>query len=190
MEASVYFTRTIPIPAARRNGPRSLATTDHVLTEAERIVEHFVRRGVVRPEGRAAHHLRSIFAAPPEALRVDRIARRVHVDRATLARHFRAEGIPSPREWITLARALYAHRTFLRGGTLQSAAYAAGYSDTFTMSSAFRRITGLRPSRLRDVDQKALLDVWIIRQRDCGALTGPPPVPPRTCPICGGPRAS
>lgn len=39
------------------------------------------------------------------------------------------------------------------------AAYAAGYPDTFTMSNAFRRITGLRPSQLCDVDQNGVLDL-------------------------------
>lgn len=186
----MQFTSTIPVPRLRRNGSPPRATTDRTLAEAERIIKHFISRGVVRAESRAANHLRSTFAAPPEALRVDRIARRIHCDRATLARHFRAEGLPAPRDRIMLARALCAHRTFLRGGALQRAGYAAGYPDTFTMSNAFRRITGLRPSQLCDVDQKGVLDLWIIRQRERGTLTGPPPVPPRTCPICGGLRAS
>lgn len=186
----MYFTSTIPVPRLRRNGSSPRATTDRVRAEAERIIKHFIRRGVIREESRAANHLRSIFAAPPEALRVNRIARRVYCNRATLARHFRAEGLPAPRDWITLARALYAQRTFLRGGTLHRAAYAAGYPETFTMSNAFRRITGVRPSQLCDVDQKGVLDLWIIRQRERRALTGPPPVPPRTCPICGRFRSS
>lgn len=54
---------------------------------AGRIIEHFIRRGMIRAESRAANHLRSIFAAPPEALRVNRIARRVYFNRSTLARH-------------------------------------------------------------------------------------------------------
>lgn len=189
-EANVYFTRNLPIPAVRRNGLQSLATTDDVLTEADRIVEHFVRRHVLRPEGRAAAYLRSIFTAPPEALRVNRIMRRMYCSRHTVGRHFRKEGLPSCHDWIALARAVCAHRTFCRDAPLWQAAYAAGYPDPFTMSNTFRRITGVRPSHLRDVDQPGLLDLWIIHQRKRGTLTGPPPTLPRTCPLCGGLRAS
>lgn len=132
-----------------------------------------------------------IFAAPPEALRVARIARRVvYAGRQTLNRHFRAEGLPPTRDWVVLARAVHAHRTFVDGASLQRAGYAAGYPDQFTMSQVIHRITGLRPSQLRDVCWQPFLDVWIARQRERGTLTGPRPAEPCVCPICGGPRAS
>lgn len=186
----MYVTSTIPIHRSWRNGSQPRPTTDQALEEADRIVEHFVHGGVLRPESRATRQVRMIFAAPPEALRVSRIARRVYSSRRTLGRYFRAEGLPPAREWVVLARAMLAHRTFVNGGSLQTAAYAAGYSDPFTMSNAFHRITGLRPSQLRDVCWQALLAVWIARQRERGTLTGPPPAEPRACPICGGRRAS
>lgn len=186
----MYFTPTIQGLTVHRNGTQPLSTTDQALDQAERIVGHFVRRGVLRADGRAAGYLRSIFAVPPEALRVSRFVRRIYSSRRTVNRHFKAEGLPSCRDWIMLARLLITHRIFTRGGPLHRAAYAAGYPDPFTMSAAFRRIIGLRPSQLRDVCWEALLDLWITRQRERGTITAPPPRPPRTCPVCGGPRAA
>ena len=158
--------------------------------DAESIVVHLVERGVLRPESRATSYVRSILAAPPDALRVSRVARRVYASRRTLGRHFRAEGLPAPIDWVALARAVCAHRTILRGGPLRIAASAAGYPDQFTMSNAIHRITGLRPSQLRSVAWDLFLDVWIARQRERRALTGPPMPAAPACPLCGELRAS
>lgn len=58
------------------------------------------------------------------------------------------------------------------------------------MSNAIHRITGLRPSQLRSVNWEALLDVWINRQRERGALAGSRTPEPSACPLCGELRAS
>ncbi len=170
--------------------PRGFGLQSPEHLRAERIVAHLVDHGVLRPESRATAYVRAILAAPPEALRVRRIARRVYASRRTLGRHFRAEGLPAPIDWVALARAVLAHRTFVRGGPLRIAAVAAGYPDQFTMSNAMNRIFGIRPSQLRSVSWCELLDVWISRQRQRGALTGPPTPVPTGCPLCGERRAS
>jgi hypothetical protein len=83
----------------------------------------------------------------------------VYASRRTLGRHFHAEGLPAPIDWAALARAVLAHRTFVRGGPLRIAAVAADYLDQFTMSNAMNRIFGIRPSQLRSVSWCELLDV-------------------------------
>jgi AraC-like DNA-binding protein len=166
------------------NRPRISITQHDISMDVDRIVEHFVRFGVLRPGSQVTIHVRKIFAAPSDALRVTHIARRMGLSRRTLGRRFRAEGVPPPVAWIGLARAAHAHRRILRGGLLQEASDAAGYPDQFTMSNAIHRIIGLRPSRLREVSPEGMLDVWIARQRERGALTGPSP-PRHTCPLCG-----
>jgi len=158
--------------------------------DAESVVEYLVQRDVLSPESPAASHVRTIFRAPLEALRVNRIARRSYSSRRTIGRHFRAAGLPSPVDWIALARAVHAHRGIARGEPLRMAASLGGYPDQFTMSNAILRITGLRPSKLRNVSWTKLLDVWIARQRERGALTGPPTPETPSCPLCGTPRAS
>ena len=181
----------IPFPHVRsvpRAPMRPHSTEEPV--DADRIVEHFVHRGILRRNGQAARVIRSIFTAPPEALRVGRMARRIHLSRRTLGRRLQVEGVPAPVDWNALARVVLAHKTILRGGPLRDAAWAAGYHDQFTMSNAIHRITALRPSQLRDVNREELLDTWIARQRERGTLTGPPPVPPHICPLCKGVRAS
>lgn len=159
-------------------------------SDAETILARLIERGLVKPEGAVATHLRAIFRAPPEALRVSRIAKRVYVSRRTLGRQFRTAGLPSPIEWVALARALYAHRLIARGEPLRVAASSGGYPDQFTLSNTIHRITGLRPSELRDVSWTKFLDVWIERQRERGTLTGPPAPAIRSCPLCGTPRAA
>jgi AraC-like DNA-binding protein len=182
-------TRLAP-PAADPSRPTTFALQSPGHADADGVIAHFVKRDVLRPERRATSYVRSILAAPPEALRVDRIARRVYASRRTIGRHMRAEGLPAPVDWVALARAIGAHRTILRGGPLRVAAAAAGYPDQFTMSNAIYRIIGIRPSQLRNVSREELLDVWIQRQRERGNLTDAPPAPLRSCPLCGGLRAS
>jgi AraC-like DNA-binding protein len=164
--------------------------TGEVSPDAESIIAYLVQLDVLRSESAAASHVRTIFSAPHEALRVSRIAQRTYASRRTLGRHFRAEGLPAPMDWVALARAVCAHRTILRGGPLRIAASAAGYPDQFTMSNAIHRITGMRPTQLRNVSWDALLDVWIARQRERGTLTGRPESAPATCPLCDNLRVS
>lgn len=154
------------------------------------IIEHLVQRAIVQPDGRAVGYVRSILEAPSEALRVSRVARRTYVSRRTLGRHLRREGVPAAIDWVALARAVRAHRTILRGGPLRIAAAAAGYPDQFAMSNAIHRITGMRPSQLRNLSSEALLDLWIARQRERGNITGPLEPAPAACPVCGQRRAS
>lgn len=175
----------VPLPGIRPlNGPRISVTQPDLPVDADRIVGHFVRCGVLRPGNQVTAHVWKIFTTPPDALRVTHIARRMGLSRRTLGRRFRAGGVPPPVAWIGLARAAHAHRRILRGGLLQEASDAAGYPDQFTMSNAIHRIIGLRPSRLREVSPEGMLDVWIARQRERGALAGPSP-PRHTCPLCG-----
>lgn len=182
---------TINTPVVRDASPAMVLTfPTPARADAESVVEHLVQRDVLAPDSRAARHLRTIFSAPPEALRVGRIVRRMYTSRRTLGRHFRAAGLPSPMDWVAIARAVCAHRTIARGGKLREAACAGGYPDQFTMSNAIHRITGLRPSKLRDVSWAALLDIWIARQREHGALTGPPTPGTPTCALCGAVRAN
>jgi AraC-like DNA-binding protein len=158
--------------------------------DPESVVKHLVKRDVLDPESMVASHVRTIFTAPPEALRVCDIARRTYWSRRTLGRHFKVAGLPSPVQWVALARAMYAHRSIARGALLRTAAASAGYPDQFTMSNAIHRIAGLRPSELRNVHWTELLNVWIARQRELGTLTGPPAPEVPTCPLCGTRRAS
>ena len=174
----------------REASPASVpASPTQAHADADGVVEHLVRRDVLTSDSPAASYVRTIFTAPPDALRVSRIARRTYWSRRSLGRHFRAAGLPSPVAWVALARAMQAHRSIARGALLRVAAASAGYPDQFTMSNAIHRITGLRPSKLQDVHWTELLDVWIARQRERGTLTGPPAPEVPSCPLCGTPRA-
>ena len=174
----------------RETSPASLpASPTPALSDAESVVEYLVHHDVVTPDSLAASHVRTIFAAPPDTLRVDWIARHTYWSRRTLGRQFKTAGLPAPVDWVALARAVRAHRSIARGALMCDAAASAGYGDQFTMSNAIHRITGLRPSQLRNVHWTELLNVWIARQRERGTLTGPPAPEVPTCPLCGSLRA-
>lgn len=190
LEGSMHGTPINAVQVFREASLASLpASQTPAHADAESVVEYLVHRDVVTPDSLAASHVRTIFAAPPDTLRVARIARRTYWSRRALGRHFKAAGLPAPVDWVALARAVRAHRCIARGALLRVAAASAGYRDQFTMSNAIHRITGLRPSKLRDVHWTELLNVWIARQRERGTLTGPPAPEVPTCPLCGTLRA-
>jgi AraC-like DNA-binding protein len=140
------------------------------LPTRESVLRYLVEIRVAPPEGPATEVLRVISELSPPDLRVECAAGRMSLGRRTLLRRLRAAGLPVPREWIGLARALRAHRVILRGGTLKDAALAGGYSDQFVMSQAIHRITGLRPSGMDTVGWTELVDRWASRQRARGSL--------------------
>jgi hypothetical protein len=78
-----------------------------------------------------------------------------------------------------------AHRRIVGGGPLRYAALAGGYPDQFSMSNSINRIMGIRPSQLRNVAWDALVDVWVARQRERGALTDAPTPVTSVCVLCG-----
>jgi AraC-like DNA-binding protein len=190
LEGSMHATPINAVQVFREASPAIIpASPTPAHADAESVVEYLVHRDVVTPGSQAASHVRTIFAAPPDTLRVAQIARRTYWSRRTLGRQFKTAGLPAPVDWVALARAVRAHRSIARGALMREAAASAGYRDQFTMSNAIHRITGLRPSKLRDVHWTELLNVWIARQRERGALTGPPAPEVPTCPLCGTLRA-
>ena len=168
--------------------PEGAAEADVVPTR-ENVLLYLIERGAVPAEGEATELLRAFAQLQASDLYVARAAAHLEISRRTLSRRFRAAHLPTPKQWLALARALHAHRIILRGGCLKHAAISAGYADQFTMSNAIHRIAGLRPSELRNVHWTELLDVWIARQREHGTLTGPPAPEVPTCPLCGTARA-
>lgn len=134
------------------------------------VLLYLADRGVISPGSPAENVLRVIAALPPARLDAPHVAAELETSRRTLGRTLRSAGLPSPREWVALARTLRAHRVLLKGGSLWDAAKAAGYHDQFTMSRAVHRATGFRPGALRNLSWPRVVNAWITRQRRRGAL--------------------
>ena len=154
---------------ARPGGADAVPTRENVLL-------YLIERGVVSPEGEAMDLLRGIARLQAHDLDVVRAAEEFSISRRTLSRRFRVAHLPPPKQWLTLARALHAHRVILRGGCPKQAALTAGYADQFTMSNSIFRISGLRPSAMRTVNWRELVDAWIERQQSRGALPASRPL--------------
>jgi AraC-like DNA-binding protein len=151
------------------------AEADDVPTRMN-VLLYLIERGAVSREGEATKLLRAFAQLQAPDLDVARAAEQLEISRRTLSRRFRAALLPTPKQWLALARALHAHRVILRGGCLKHAAITAGYADQFTMSNAIFRITGLRPSAMRTIGWRRLVDIWLERQQDRGTL--PRKLPP------------
>lgn len=132
-------------------------------------MRYLVERGVIPASGPAADVLRVIAGLPPERLNVSETAKELGLSRRTIGRVLQNAALPPARDWVGLTRALRAHRTILRGGTLPDAALAAGYHDQFTLSNALHHSTGFRPSMLPAVSWPILVEAWVARQRQRGA---------------------
>ena len=92
----MHHARIGSVPVVREAAPaKALQFHPPLNGDAESIVEHFVEHDVLKPESPAASYVRTIFSAPPEALRVSRIASGLPVggdleyaDEVTLGRAF------------------------------------------------------------------------------------------------------
>jgi AraC-like DNA-binding protein len=155
--------------AIMRGSPEGAGEADAVPTR-ENVLLYLIERGVVPPDGEATELLRAFAQLQASDLDVARAAGQLSISRRTLSRRFRAAFLPTPKQWLALARALHAHRVILRGGCLKHAAITAGYADQFTMSNAIFRITGLRPRAMRAISWRRFVDIWIERQQDRGTL--------------------
>lgn len=105
----------------------------------------------VQPAGDLAAAAHALIESEYDAgLTIEELAARLHVDRTTLFRHFRARYGQSPKahlEALRLRKAQYLLRSTRRG--LKDLAFACGYSDADYFVRRFRLAFGLAPGRWR-----------------------------------------
>jgi AraC-like DNA-binding protein len=111
-------------------------------------------RGVVggqreRAVGEAIHWIRTHYNEP---LRIDALARTVHLSPSVLHRRFKAATVMSPLQYQKQVRLLEA-RKMLMSGDIEAAsvAYEVGYESPSQFSREYRRLFGAPP--LKDAEQ-------------------------------------
>jgi len=117
----------------------------------------------------AFHVVWYVFATRPRT--VHELARTLNVHRCTVSRAVTAAGLPPLTRWIQLARALWACRWMaVTGEPVTRTAVEAGYSDPFAFSRQLHRISGIRPSEIRDSrDWRVVLPAFIKHHAKAGA---------------------
>lgn len=133
--------------------PRSLpiAAVDH-LRQIQKI-----------PDAQTKDVIQAIFAAAPHVSSVEKLSRRMCKSRRTLGRFFQERELPVPSHWLQFARILHVaiqiQNTSLNVHRV-SARY--GYTDGFTMSNSMKRLTGYRPSFVREhLGWEWIVNAWV-----------------------------
>jgi AraC-like DNA-binding protein len=115
--------------------------------------------------------LEDALRTPEEVQTVRQLVARAHMDRRTCERWFTRVGLPSPRQFLSAARVLYAHRLLQDPGfTIEDVAQRLGYSRVKTLQQHARGYLGLSAGEMRlslSVDEA--LQAVLARFRRAGA---------------------
>lgn len=108
----------------------------------------------------------AIFAAAPRITSIQRLAAAMCQSRRTLGRFFRRRDLPVPSHWLQFARVLHASIQLQNTRTnVNRVATRYGYADGFTLSNSMKRLTGYRPTFVRQhLGWEWILDVWLRRE--------------------------
>lgn len=114
------------------------------------VMDYLVWRGVtIDMETRRL--LRRTLELSADLTSVEGLARGIYLSRRALGRRFQEAGIPVPSHWLHFGRVLRAAIRIQADNTpLNQVAYDLGYSDGFALSNQMHRLTGLRPSEVRE----------------------------------------
>jgi AraC-like DNA-binding protein len=116
--------------------------------------------------------IRKILELSDELRTVSGLARSLYMSRRALGRRFTTRGIPVPSHWLHFGRIL---RAALRlqnpEATLHSIACDLGYPDGFSLSNQMHRLTGLRPSLMRECfGWEWIVEAWLLKEAQEGHL--------------------
>jgi AraC-like DNA-binding protein len=108
----------------------------------------------------------TIFSAAPRISSIQKLAGIMCQSRRTLGRFFRRRQLPVPSHWLQFARVLHASIQLQNTRTnVNRVATRYGYADGFTLSNSMKRLTGYRPTFVREhLGWEWILDVWLRRE--------------------------
>jgi len=126
------------------------------------VTDFLIRRGLLKRKD-AIREFQRIVELAPQTRSIAMLSRRMYTSRRTLGRHFISTGIPVPSHCLHFARLLHV------GIQLQTENVAMfriasrfGYPDGFTMSNQMKRLTGHRPTDVRELlGWEWLVECWL-----------------------------
>ena len=107
------------------------------------------------------------------------LARSMFISRRALGRRLLEEGLPVPSHWLQFGR-LFRVVSQLQNGSdsLFNIAMRSGYADGFALSNQMYRLTGVRPSTVREnLGWEWFIEAWIETEVAEGCFILPPTVP-------------
>lgn len=108
----------------------------------------------------------AIFATAPHTPSIERLARRFAQSRRTVGRFFSDRDLPVPSHWLQFARLLHVAIQLQNTRTsINRVSGRFGYTDGFTLSNAMKRLTGYRPSFVREhLGWEWIVAAWLKRE--------------------------
>lgn len=164
-----------PFPA-----PEELATllARPPLDVAGEILDYLSWRGL-RLSGDTRHLVRKTLDLSGDLRTIGGLARSLFISRRALGRRFLVEGLPVPSHWLQFGR-LFRVTNQLQNGTdsLFSIATQHGYADGFALSNQMYRLTGVRPSTVREcLGWEWFVESWLETEVSEGGFILPPTLP-------------
>jgi AraC-like DNA-binding protein len=117
--------------------------------------------------------LRKTLELSGELRTVSGLARALYMSRRALGRRFMTRGLPVPSHWLHFGRIL---RGSIRlqdpRANLFSVGCELGYPDGFAFSNQMNRLTGLRPSIMRECfGWEWIVESWLFKEAESGSLS-------------------
>lgn len=130
------------------------------------VADYLEAMGVIN-DAVTRERVEAIFAAAPNIRSIHGLARQVCQSRRTVGRFFQERGLPVPSHWLQFARILHVaiqlQNTRLNIGRVSA---RFGYPDGFTMSNTMKRLTGYRPSFVREhLGWEWIVEAWWREER-------------------------
>jgi AraC-like DNA-binding protein len=119
------------------------------------------------------HLLRRILELSDELRTVSGLSRALYMSRRALGRRFMSRGLPVPSHWLHFGRILRASiRLQDRSASLLAIGSDLGYPDGFALSNQMKRLTGLRPSIMRECfGWEWIVESWLFHEAESGSLS-------------------
>jgi AraC-like DNA-binding protein len=111
--------------------------------------------------------IETIFARASHTTSIDQLAEALCQSRRTLGRFFAARSLPVPSHWLQFARVLHVAIQLQNTRTnVSRISMRFGYPDGFTMSNSMKRLTGYRPTFVREhLGWEWIVAAWLRSER-------------------------
>jgi AraC-like DNA-binding protein len=129
---------------------------------APAVAELLTKMGHVRDD-EARYRIEAIVASAAHVSSIEQLSTSLCQSRRTLGRFFAERDLPVPSHWLQFARILHVAIQLQNTRTnINRVSARFGYPDGFTMSNSMKRLTGYRPSFVRDhLGWEWLVDAWL-----------------------------
>lgn len=118
------------------------------------------------PDEASRKRVETIVAEAPRIRSIEALASLMCQSRRTLGRFFHERGLPVPSHWLQFARILHVAIQLQNTRTnINRVSARYQFPDGFTLSNAMNRLTGFRPSFVREhLGWEWLIEAWLRRE--------------------------